>query len=291
MRVTRSTTYLLTAVAAGVFVLLNWIFADGLFTLDSDVLLRQQEADGITVIAEGTIFTYVLLALIIAAGIAQARRLPEEGIALGTGEEEAATPGQVRDPAGWRLLLGNAYLAVLWMPLRFFVGREWLAAGEHKVRDSAWMDGGSALVAPGEAMGYWERVVAIPEPPARPSITYGWFRDLLQYMIDHGWESWFAKLIALGEFLVGLGLIVGALVGIAAFFGTLMNFNFLLAGSSSSNPVLFGLGVFLVLGWKVAGWWGLDRWLLPALGTPWLRGRLVGGDIPTETPPFEPMRT
>ena len=87
-------------------------------------------------------------------------------------------------------------------------------------------------------------------------------------MLDNGWYTWFAKLIAWGEVLVGLGLLVGALVGIAAFFGTLMNFSFMLAGSASTNPVLFGLAVFLVLAWKVAGYWGLDRWLLPALGPP-----------------------
>ena len=87
-----------------------------------------------------------------------------------------------------------------------------------------------------------------------------------------------------GEVLVGLGLIVGALVGIAAFFGTLMNFNFLLAGSSSTNPVLFGLGVFLVLGWKVAGYIGLDRVLLNSLGTPWSAGRLFSKK---DTPPMD----
>jgi thiosulfate dehydrogenase [quinone] large subunit len=97
-------------------------------------------------------------------------------------------------------------------------------------------------------------------------------------MLDNGWYSWFAKLIAWGEVLVGLGLLVGALVGIAAFFGTVMNFSFMLAGSASSNPVLFGLAVFLVLAWKVAGFWGIDRQLLPALGTPWQRGVLLGGE-------------
>jgi thiosulfate dehydrogenase [quinone] large subunit len=94
-------------------------------------------------------------------------------------------------------------------------------------------------------------------------------------MLDNGWYTWFAQLVAWGETLVGLGLLVGALVGIAAFFGTLMNFSFLLAGTTSTNPVLFGLGVFLVLAWKVAGFWGLDRWLLPLLGTPWQPGPLV----------------
>ncbi len=49
---------------------------------------------------------------------------------------------------------------------------------------------------------------------------------------------------------------------------------FQLAGTASTNPVLFGLGVFLVLAWKVAGWWGFDRWLLTRLGTPWTRGRV-----------------
>ena len=77
-------------------------------------------------------------------------------------------------------------------------------------------------------------------------------------MLNHEWYTWFAKLIAIGEALVGIGLIVGALVGIAAFFGTFMNFNFMMAGSASSNPVLFGLAVFLVLGWKIAGYFGVD---------------------------------
>ena len=86
---------------------------------------------------------------------------------------------------------------------------------------------------------------------------------------------------------MGIGLLVGALVGIAAFFGTIMNFNFLLAGTASSNPVLFGLGVLLVLAWKVAGFWGLDRWLLPALGTPWHTGKLFAHA--TEAHDTEPL--
>ena len=96
-------------------------------------------------------------------------------------------------------------------------------------------------------------------------------------MTDNGWASVFGPAIAYGEVLVGLGLIAGGLVGIAAFFGTLLNVSFMLAGTVSSNPVMFGLTVFIILGWKVAGWWGLDRYILPALGTPWYRGDMLGG--------------
>jgi hypothetical protein len=44
------------------------------------------------------------------------------------------------------------------------------------------------------------------------------------------------------------------------------------AGTASTNPLLLGLDVFLALAWNVAGRWGLDRWLLTRLGTPWARG-------------------
>jgi thiosulfate dehydrogenase (quinone) large subunit len=80
--------------------------------------------------------------------------------------------------------------------------------------------------------------------------------------------------ITLGEIAIGLGLILGLLTGIAAFFGALMNMSFLLAGSASSNPVLFTLAVGLMLAWRVAGYYGLDRYVLPALGAPWAPGAI-----------------
>ena len=81
--------------------------------------------------------------------------------------------------------------------------------------------------------------------------------------------SIFSYIVAWGELLVGIGLIVGFLTGIAAFFGALMNISFLLAGTVSSNPVMLLIAMLLVLAWKVAGWYGVDRWALPKLGTPW----------------------
>jgi thiosulfate dehydrogenase [quinone] large subunit len=255
---TRNRTYGLTALSAGLYVLLCWIFADGLFDPDNFFVSEAWSTS--------SLLTYILFAAIIIAGIYQARSIPDGGVDLTISAQTGR--GQIDDPVIWKLLLGNVFFALFWMPIRFFIGQEWLAAGEHKVRDDAWMKGGTAL------QGYWERAVAIPEQ-GRPAITYAWYRDFLQYMLDHEWYTWFAKVIAVGELLIGIGLIVGALVGIAAFFGTLMNFNFQLAGSASTNPVLFGLGVFLVLAWKVAGYFGLDRYLLPLLGTPWARGTIA----------------
>ena len=44
---------------------------------------------------------------------------------------------------------------------------------------------------------------------------------------------------------------------------------YLLAGSTSSNPVMFVLAIGLNLGWRVADHSGVDRYLLPRLGVPW----------------------
>jgi thiosulfate dehydrogenase [quinone] large subunit len=53
-----------------------------------------------------------------------------------------------------------------------------------------------------------------------------------------------------------------------------MNASYLLAGTVSTNPVLFILATWLVLAWRIAGYWGLDRWLLPLLGVPGAPGTL-----------------
>ena len=54
-----------------------------------------------------------------------------------------------------------------------------------------------------------------------------------------------------------------------------MNMSFMLTGSASSNPVLFFLAIGVMLAWKVAGYYGVDRVLLPMLGTPWRPGGLA----------------
>jgi thiosulfate dehydrogenase [quinone] large subunit len=84
---------------------------------------------------------------------------------------------------------------------------------------------------------------------------------------------WFGKLIAVGELLVGIALILGCFVGIAAFFSAMMNLNFLLAGSLSSGPILLVLGILIMFAWKAAGYYGLNRAILYYIGTFWQPGK------------------
>jgi thiosulfate dehydrogenase (quinone) large subunit len=168
-------------------------------------------------------------------------------------------------------LFNDTRAAWLWLPLRIWLGWQWLDAGIHKVSNPAWMETGAAL------KGFWTGAVAIPEAPARPAIAFDWYRSFLQALLDAQAYTWFAKLVVIGELLVGIALILGAFVGFAAFFSGLMNWNFMMAGSASTNPLLFTIAVGIILAWKVAGYLGADFFLLRWIGTPWSRpDNLVG---------------
>ncbi len=187
---------------------------------------------------------------------------------------------EIEGPAFTRFLFGNSRAGLFWLPVRLFVGFTWLEAGYHKFSGKGWMDGGTAL------QGYWQHAVAVPaQGQGSPAITYDWYRTFLQTLLDNNAYTWFAPLITFGEMAVGIGLLLGVLTGFAAFFGALMNMSFLLAGSASVNPVLFTLAVGLILGWKVAGYYGVDRYLLPMLGTPWRPGPVpANGTKPAAAP-------
>ena len=59
------------------------------------------------------------------------------------------------------------------------------------------------------------------------------------------------------------------------------------AGSASTNGMLFAIAVVLVLAWKVAGWYGADRYLLRYVGVPWTSREVQA----TTKPPTRPQPT
>lgn len=162
-----------------------------------------------------------------------------------------------------KFIFGDTRFSLVWLLLRVYLGYQWISAAQHKITDPAWYQTGAAL------KGFWLSAVATTP---KPVIAIDWYRQFLQFMLDTQAYTWFAKLVVAGEVLVGVALILGAFTGIAAFFGGFMNWNFMMAGSASTNPLLFAIAVFLILAWKTAGYYGVDRFLLPLLGTPWKPG-------------------
>ena len=159
-------------------------------------------------------------------------------------------------------LFNSPRAGIIWLVPRLWLGYRWIDAAIHKVINPAWVDGGEAL------KGFWMNATAVPEA-GRPPIAFDWYRVFIQTLLDAEAYTWFGKVVAYGELLVGVALVLGAFIGIAAFFGALMNWNFMMAGSASTNPLLFVIAIGLILAWKVSGYYGLDYFLLRWLGTPW----------------------
>lgn len=177
-------------------------------------------------------------------------------------------------------LFGNTRWAWIWLILRLYLGWQWLEAGWSKLNNPAWTGskGGAAIT--GFVQG------ALNKTGGEHPDVQAWYASFLQNVVLPNAHIW-SFMITWGEILVGIALILGLFTGIAAFFGSFMNVNYLLAGTVSTNPILFVIATWLVLAWKTAGWWGLDRWVLPALGTPWKPGFIFKSQLPRYSQPLE----
>ena len=168
----------------------------------------------------------------------------------------------IQEPTLVQKLLNDPRAGWLWLVVRVWLGWQWIEAASHKITEPKWVVTGEAL------KGYWMNAVKIPEQ-GRPPISFEWYRGFIQMLLDTESYTWFSKFVAYGELLIGIALILGAFTGIAAFFGGFLNWNLMMAGSASTNPMLFVAGVALILAWKVAGYVGADFFLLRWIGTPW----------------------
>ncbi len=174
---------------------------------------------------------------------------------------------QIPEPAVAKFLFADTRIAWLWFIIRLYIGWQWLSAGIEKLQGSAWVGSGAGSALKGFLLG------ALGKAQGTHPDVQGWYASFIQgFVIQH--VSFFSYLVTYGELLVGVALIIGACTGIAAFFGAFMNMNYLLAGTVSINPVLLIGGLFLILAWRVAGWYGVDHYLLRLLGTPWQKGAL-----------------
>ncbi|PYZ93476.1 Crp/Fnr family transcriptional regulator [Salipaludibacillus keqinensis] len=156
-------------------------------------------------------------------------------------------------------LRNNKIAAGLLTVLRVYIGWQWLTAGWGKV-----------VGEPFDASGYLTGVVG-NEAVMEQYPTYHAFIE--NFALPNA--GVFSFMVAWGEVLVGLGLIVGVLTTAAAFFGIVMNFAFMFAGTISSNPWLVLLTIFILAAGYNAGKFGGDRWAIPYIRTVVFKNKLT----------------
>jgi thiosulfate dehydrogenase [quinone] large subunit len=163
--------------------------------------------------------------------------------------------------------------SILWLVVRLWLGYQWLNAGYQKIWGSEhmafWFGGGAGV------KGFATGGVVGSTAGKGAGASYGWWASFLHNFVIPN-ASWIAKLVALGELLIGVALILGLLTGFAAAGGLLLNLTYMFTGSAGVNPMFGILSVLLILAWRNAGWFGLDRFILGHNGRSSRLGDAVG---------------
>ncbi|MCR8642097.1 DoxX family protein [Paenibacillus sp. N1-5-1-14] len=152
-----------------------------------------------------------------------------------------------------RWLRTNRVAAGLLTIIRLYVGYLWFMGGVGK------LFGDKAF----NAAGFLKNAITNPiMDKATSELVYPNFTAFLEHFALPNVKV-INILIPVGELLVGLGLIVGGLTAIATFFGLMMNFMFLFAGTVSTNPWMILFGIIILLGSANAGRYGVDYYIMP----------------------------
>ena len=149
----------------------------------------------------------------------------------------------------------------IWLVARLWLGYEWLNAGYQKLWGSenpAFWNGGGAAV-----KGFATAGIA-GSTTGKGGASYGWFAAFLHNFVVPN-ASWIAKLITLSELAIGALLILGLFTGAAAVAGISLNLIYMFTGSAGVNPAFALVALLLILAWRNAGYFGLDRFALPAV--------------------------
>lgn len=161
------------------------------------------------------------------------------------------------------------YAGIAWLIVRLWLGYEWLIAGYEKVLgpgSAVWVGDKAGTAVKGFLNG------AIAKSPLAPDFdpiknphpaVQEWYAVLARdYFLPNA--TLFSYLVAYGELLVGLALILGIFTHFSALMGVIMNLAFLFAGSASTNPQLLVVGLAIVMiGGVAVGYYGLDYFARP----------------------------
>lgn len=136
-------------------------------------------------------------------------------------------------------MAGQEVKAAIGAILRIWLGFQWLLSGVEKVGNPVWTGDQAGVAVRGFLQGALQKTGG-PHPDVQ--WWYAWFVEHVALPN----AKVFSYLVAYGEVLVGIGLILGAFTTAALLTSALMNLNFLLAGTVSINPIWLTVAVVLL---------------------------------------------
>jgi thiosulfate dehydrogenase [quinone] large subunit len=145
----------------------------------------------------------------------------------------------------------NKQVSIILAVLRVYLGYTWVMAGWGKITGGQF-----------DASGFLQGALA--NAAGENPVVQGWWAVFLENVAIPNVEA-FNFLVPWGELLVGLGLLIGCFTKTAVFFGIAMNFSYMFSGTTSTNPQLVLLSMFILVSAMNAGRYGVDGLIMPTL--------------------------
>jgi thiosulfate dehydrogenase (quinone) large subunit len=145
----------------------------------------------------------------------------------------------------------NKQVSILLAVLRVYLGYTWVMAGWGKITGGQF-----------DASGFLQGALA--KATGENPVVQGWWAVFLENVAIPNVEA-FNFLVPWGELLVGLGLLIGCFTKTAVFFGIAMNFSYMFSGTTSTNPQLVLLSMFILVSAMNAGRYGVDGMIMTRL--------------------------
>lgn len=154
-------------------------------------------------------------------------------------------PSERRELGVVESLKTSKIMAVAWTAVRVWLGIMWIQAGVAKLwgaENPAFMHNNGAGVAGFAAHG----------APA-----YSWWGSFLHSFVVPN-ASWIGALVALGEFAIGVALVLGLFTRVAALGSLVLLFTYVMSGTASVCGFYALCAIVILATWKTSSWIGAD---------------------------------
>ncbi len=158
--------------------------------------------------------------------------------------------------------------AFFWLIARLYLGCIWFVSGIGKVfgdGNAVWVGADAGKVVTGVLKGAIAKSALAPgfDPIKTPHpAVQEWYATLARDVFLPN-AALISYMVAFGELLVGIALIVGIFTRFSALMGVVMALSLFLAGQASILPQLLTIGLVIALVGKNAGYYGLDYIIRP----------------------------
>lgn len=159
--------------------------------------------------------------------------------------ELLADPSARTAPGALEWLTRSKVMAVGWTAMRVWLGIMWIQAGVSKLwgaENPAFLHHNGAGVAGFASHG-------VP--------AYSWWGSFLHNFVVPN-SGWIAILVAVAEFCIGIGLVLGLLTRVAALGSLALLFTFVMSGTASVCAFYALFAIVILATWRASTWLGVD---------------------------------